>query len=180
MLACFNHLNLYFLYHWANFYCYTVNSQTATASPLIILSSPLSEGQRVCPRDQITFTCVTNGSASHAWSSDEYIGQGGAQLELASYHDPGRMARNWASPIGTQAILVSKEIEENEIQGILESQLNIVVTSDYQITTINCLHVDTGSQETTRFQLLGMLAFCHEQLWSDWWKKPFHTFLACG
>ena len=129
-----------------------------------MLSSSLSEGQRVCPGDAISFTCVTNGSASLAWSSDDYIGQGGVQLEFASYHDPGRIARNRASPIGTQAILVSKEIEENETQGILESQLNIVVTSDYQITIINCLHVNTGSQETTRFQLLGMLAFCHEQL----------------
>ena len=121
-----------------------------------MLSSSLSEGQRVCPGDAISFTCVTNGSASLAWSSDDYIGQGGVQLEFASYHDPGRIARNRASPIGTQAILVSKEIEENETQGILESQLNVMVISDYQIATIKCLHVDTGSQETTRFQLLGM------------------------
>ena len=127
----------------------------AAASPPIVLSSSLFKGQRVCPGDAIMFTCVTNGSASHAWSSDDYIGQGGVLLEFASYHDPGRIARNRASPIGTQAILVSKEIEENETQGILESQLNVIVTSDYQNPTIECLHVDTGYQEDTSFQLLG-------------------------
>jgi hypothetical protein len=133
-----------------------INSQMATASPLIVLSSPLSEGQRVCPGDAIMFTCVTNGSAILAWSSDDYIGQGGVQLEFASFHQPGRIARNRASPIGTQAVLVSKEIEENETLGILESQLSVIVTSDYQTATIKCLHVDTGSEETTGFQLLGM------------------------
>ena len=134
----------------------TVNSQVVTASPLIVLSSSLSDGRGVCPGDEVTFTCVTNGSASLAWSSDDYIGRGGIQLEFASYHDPGRIARNRASPIGTQATLISKEIEENETQGILESQLNVIVTADYQIATINCLHVDTATEESTRFQLLGM------------------------
>ena len=132
-----------------------VNLQMATASPLIVLSSSLSEGQRACPGDQITFTCVTNGSASLAWISDNYIGQGGIQLEFASFDSPGKIARNRASPIGTQATLVSKEIEENETQGILESQLNVIVTSDYPSPTIKCFNVDTGSQESTNFQLLG-------------------------
>ena len=128
----------------------------AAASPLIVLSSSLSEGQRVCPGDAITFTCVTNGSAILAWNSDDYIGQGGVQLEFPSHRNPGRIERNPASPIGTQAVLISKEIEENETQGILESQLNIIVTSDYPNPTINCLHVDTGNQEATSFKLLGM------------------------
>ena len=132
----------------------TVISQMATASSLIALSSPLSEGQRVCPGDAIMFTCVTNGSSILAWSGDDYIGQA-VQLEFATFHEPGRIARNRDSPIGTQAVLVSKEIEENETLGILESQLSIVITSDYQTATIKCLHVDTGSEETTGFQLLG-------------------------
>ena len=134
----------------------TANLQMATTSPLIMLSSSLSEGRQACPGDEITFTCLTNGSSSLAWISDDYIGQGGIQLEFASFDSPGRIARNRVSPIGTQATLVSKEIEENETQGILESQLNIIVTSDYPSPTIKCLNVDTGSQESTSFQLLGM------------------------
>ena len=128
----------------------------ATASPLIVLSSSLSEGQQVCPRDELTFTCVTNGSAILAWSSDDYIGRGGIQLLLASNRNPGYIEKNGASLMGTKATLIRKEIEENETRGILESELEITVTSDYQIATINCLHVDNGSQESTRFQLLGM------------------------
>ena len=133
-----------------------VNLQVATASPLVVLSSSLPEGQGVCPGDKIMFTCVTNGSASLAWISDDYIGRGGIQLEFASFDSPGKIARNRISPIGTQASLISKEIEENETQVILESQLDVIVTSDYPNPTIKCLNVDTGIQETTSFQLLGM------------------------
>ena len=61
-----------------------VNSlQKAAASPLIVLSSWLLEGQQMCPGDQIVFTCAMNGSTSLAWSSYDYIGQGGIQLEFA-------------------------------------------------------------------------------------------------
>lgn len=133
-----------------------VNLQVATASPMVVLSTSLPEGRDVCPGDAITFTCVTNGSASLAWSSDDYIGRGGIQLEFASFDNPGKIARNRISPIGTQASLISKEIEENKTQGILESQLNVIVTSDYLNPSIKCLSVDTGIQETTSFQLLGM------------------------
>ena len=133
-----------------------VNLQVTTASPLVVLSSSLPEGRGVCPGDEITFTCVTNRSASLAWSSDDYIGRGGIQLEFASFDSPGKIARNRVSPIGTQASLISKEIKENETQGILESQLNVIVTSDYPNPTINCLNIDAGYKETTSFQLLGM------------------------
>ena len=130
----------------------------ATASPLIVLSSSLSEGQQVCPRDKLIFTCVTNGSSTLTWSNDEYIGQGQGDnlLNLPSYEKQGYIAKNDASVMGTKATLIRKEIQENETRGILESELEICVISEYQIATISCLHVDNGSQESTRFQLLGM------------------------
>lgn len=127
-----------------------------SASPLTTLSTTLNGGQGACPGEKITFTCVTNGSASHAWMSDQYIGQGGIQLEFASYHNPGAILRKQVSPEGTLARLIANDIEENSTVGILESQLDIIASADYPSADITCLYVDTRTPTTTRFQLLGM------------------------
>ena len=132
--------------------------QTDATSPTTMLSSTLRDGHRTCPGDKVIFNCVTNGSASHAWRSDEYIGQGGIQLEFASYDSQGFIRSNPASNIGTFATLIAIE---NRTQGIIRSQLEITVTSDYPNATISCLHVDTGSSNTTAFQLLGTFISGH-------------------
>lgn len=132
-----------------------VNSQVGDPSPLTMLSSSLRQGERACPGERITFTCVTNGSASHAWMSNEYIGRGGIQLEFASFDSPGEIRRNTASQGGTLARLIAKVVEENETTGLLESQLDIVVISEFPNPIISCLYVDTGSSNAASFQLLG-------------------------
>ena len=77
----------------------TLQTAAATELPQISLSSSLPDGQGVCPEEEIKFTCVTNGSASHAWMSDEFIGSGGIQLEFASFDSPGAVRRNPSSPM---------------------------------------------------------------------------------
>ena len=53
------------------------------------ISGPLLEGQFVCS-GVINFTCETRGSPIIAWSSDVYIGEGGAQLGFAAgANNPG-------------------------------------------------------------------------------------------
>ena len=127
-----------------------------SSSPTTLLTSSLRDGQRACPGDTITFTCVTNESASHAWISDEYIGQGGFQLEFASYHRPGKtISATGVSPTIAHATLIANVIEDNSTVGILESKLEVTVVSDYPIASIMCLHVDNGTSNTTTFQLLG-------------------------
>ena len=115
------------------------------------------DGQGACPGEQITFTCVTNGSASHAWASDEYIGKGGVQLQFAVYDSLGVPATAASSQEGTYAELIRK-VPENETAtlGILESQLHVTVSSSYADASVTCIYVDTNYPISTTFQLLGM------------------------
>ena len=131
----------------------------ASTPPLTILTSSLKDGQRACPGDRITFTCVTNGSASHVWKSDEYIGRGGIQLEFAVYHNPGETRNNGVYPSTARATLIANVRNENSTGGILESDLEITVVADYPTASIVCLDVDSGIPATTSFQLLGKYVY---------------------
>ena len=129
----------------------------ATEFPQISLSSSLTDGEGVCPGDEIKFTCVTNGSGSHAWMSDEFIGRGGIQLEFASFDSPGVVRRKPTLPVGTVARLNVKDIQENETKGILESELDVIASSEYPVSSVSCLYVDSGLRSTISVQLLGMV-----------------------
>jgi hypothetical protein len=105
----------------------------------------------VCPGEVITFTCVTNGTLSHNWTSDvnEYIVD---QLEFAAFHLPGE--------IRSETLLASAQLiaVENRTQGIIRSELRLTVAADFPIPNISCLNVDHGPRLTnsTSFQLLGI------------------------
>ena len=136
------------------------NLQSVISSPMTLLTgSPIG---KVCPGQQLTFTCVTNGTSSHAWSSDEYIGEGGIQLEFAAFHSPGHILSNSVSEsdLGTFAQLITVE---NKTQGVLKSRLQITVSADFPAPNISCLNVDNGPGLTnsTTFQLLGTCISFH-------------------
>ena len=126
-------------------------------SSQITLSSMPPEGRGACPMDVRTFTCVTNGSATHAWQSDEYIGASasvsGEQLEFTYLDSPGDVL---AGDSPARAELIRRVLEVNETVGLLESELRVTVSADYQNATISCLYVDTGNTISTSFQLLGI------------------------
>ena len=128
----------------------TANLQLVSTFHNIQLTSSLPYGQGACPGDTIMFTCITYGSASHAWISEEYIGTGGLQLEFATYHNPGEIASNAAEPDTYAELLV-----RNETLRVLKSQLHVTVTSSHPSANVSCLFVDTHEQNTTGFQLLG-------------------------
>ena len=109
-----------------------------------------------CPGDVIIFTCVTNGSSSHVWRSDEYIGMGGIQLEFAAFDNPGTIIR---TPLNNPAssTLARLIAAENRVQGILQSKLEITVSTDYTNFTILCMNVDRNLTNSTRIEVLGML-----------------------
>ena len=125
------------------------NLQPVITSPMVSLSG--TPTGHVCPGEVITFTCVTNGSSSHAWRSDEYIGEGGIQLEFASYDSPGDIHSNPASSADTFATLIAVE------NRTLQSQLHITVAADRSnFTIISCMNVDADLVKNTSFQVLGM------------------------
>ena len=108
-----------------------------------------------CPGDVMIFTCVTNGSSSHAWRSDEYIGVGGIQLEFAVFDSPATIRTPPNNP--ASSMLARFIAAENRVQGILQSKLEITVSTDYTNFTILCMNVDGNLTNSTRIEILGML-----------------------
>ena len=113
-----------------------------------ILSSTLLEGQRACPGREVNFTCMTNGSLVMVWTSDEYIGINGAELEFTSADGVGSMMRSSTNP-STVATLVS-------INGtrVTESVLSITVL-DFPTASVTYSDVGRGTSTIT-FRPLGM------------------------
>lgn len=102
----------------------------------------------------MVFTCITNGSSSHAWISDEYIGVGGIQLEFAAFESPGLIRTPQNNPA---SLTLARLIAVDGVQGILQSKLEITVSADYKTPTIlSCLNVDRNLTNTTRIEILGM------------------------
>ena len=103
----------------------------------------------------ITFTCVTRGSPILAWTSDQYIEQGGTQLEFATFNNEGETR---SSPINTDTVatLTRKAVENS--QQVLESQLRITTLPSFPTFSVSCIHIGRGEMDTTKHQLLlGML-----------------------
>ena len=125
------------------------------ASPLTSLTS--THSGRPCPGDKIVFTCITNGSSSHAWRSDEYIGIGGIQIEFAAFERPGLIRTPPSNPASlTLARLIAVE-NSNNVQGILQSKLEITVSADYNISTISCTNVDRNLTNSSTIEILSKL-----------------------
>ena len=62
-----------------------VHAVVAASVSCQVLTSTLREGNRTCPGEEVIFTCTVRGPSSSsviavAWSSSEYIGQGGTLL----------------------------------------------------------------------------------------------------
>ena len=117
----------------------------------ISLRTSLDNGTRVCPGQEITFTCETIGSSQLIWSSDQYIGIGGAQLQFFSRDTPGLVA---ASTINSDvfATLISADAQSQRIV----STLHIKASSDMSNPSVMCVHSTDMTNKTFRFQYLGM------------------------
>ena len=116
-----------------------------------IIITTLLEGNYSCPGQEIIFTCVTNGSVVVAWSSNEYIGTGGLQLEFTSRDSVGRRITSSSNP-STFAELTMRA------EGLVtESQLHIIVSRDIPMATVTCSDVSGGS---TTFISFGLLRKC--------------------
>ena len=127
---------------------------TDIATPInVALTSTLLFKKFSYSGDVVTFICVTKGSVSIVWFSDQYID---GHVEFAAVDDgvPRQINPN------VVATLVSAEVV-NGTQ-ILTSQLMITVTSDYANPLVTCLHVSDMTNVTASFEVLsGMHCFMH-------------------
>lgn len=136
----------------------TSSLHAATSSfvfPQTITSTLIDEPKILCPGEDITFTCVTRGSPIIAWQSDEYIGEGGTQLEFATFNNQGDTDSSSVNP-DTVATL-TRNSNEDGVQ-VLESKLRVITSAEFPDASVTCVHVGTGIKNTTRFHVLGMCA----------------------
>ena len=114
-----------------------------------ILSSNLT-GEPLCPGDIATFTCETRGSYILVWSSDEYIGSSGTQLEFLTIDIVGRVLVSPINP-NTFATLISNTIEDGV--RVLVSTLRIRALSQFLNSSVTCTSLNTAT--TKSVQVLG-------------------------
>lgn len=113
----------------------------------------LRSGGFVCPR-VVTFTCVTRGSPTIAWSSDQYIGTGNAQITFsASINFVGDA---FISRIDDRniAIFTQNKVNTNG-KRVLESILRLHILPNSGSATISC------GQTSFHFNVIGK-SFDHD------------------
>ena len=107
----------------------------------------INNGRLVCPGDEITFVCETRGSSTIAWSSEEYIGPGGAQIPFSAIAVPN----NTKYGIGDTVATFTANIPED---GVLRSTLRVTATL---MSSVRCIHDDESSR-TISFSMIGKSA----------------------
>ena len=115
------------------------------------LTSTLSEGNRTCPGEEVTFTCTTRGSSTLAlaWESNEYIGQGDL-LQFTQLDRPGMSIASMINENVTATL--TKNTDENGTP-ILESELRIVADLGSVVTCT----VANGGTARKEFYIAGTL-----------------------
>ena len=108
----------------------------------------------LCPGDIVTFNCETRGSTILAWTSDEYIETGGTRLAFGTFNSVGTEEISPLNP-NTVATLISNTIEDGV--PVLVSTLRIRALSQFLNSSVTCIHIGSGTTNTTMVQVLGML-----------------------
>ena len=97
-----------------------------------------------------SFTCVTNGSRTIAWSGEELVGKGGFQLSFFSIESPGSIKR---CQIPNNASFANLTMVDSDNR-VLESTLHIVnVSSTYDTATVVCHNRALNLNESITFRI---------------------------
>ena len=109
------------------------------------------------PEQTVYFWCVVTNSPILAWSSPNYIGDNGIQLEILAIDQPGTIMTSNVDP-NTVATL-SNVTTGGET--IIRSSLRILVSSQFQASSIACHNVGQGTENITTFQIHGEYLHTH-------------------
>ena len=97
-----------------------------------------------------TFTCVTNGSRTIAWSSEELVGKGGFQLSYFIIDSLGSIKHCQAPNNASFANLTMVDSGNR----VLESRLHIInVSSTYDTATVVCHNRALSLNESITFSI---------------------------
>ena len=128
----------------------------------VTLVSTLSAAHVVCGGENVTFTCETRGSTILAWSSDDYIGRNGIQIQFLYIENSDKVRRPNAY---TVAELTDVHWEGEVV--VMTSVLSIRVQPDNSNSSVTCHSTGMADEtNTTQFQLSGMLhcSYCRLHL----------------
>ena len=109
------------------------------------LRSTLRQGNRTCPGEEVIFTCTIRGPSTLsviavAWSSTEYIGQGGSlQLSTANMLGHVETSTGMDGSITATATVTNKTNVNGEL--ILETTLRITAV---EASTVTCRDPNRG------------------------------------
>ena len=124
----------------------------STVSDNVSLTSTLLFGEYSYNGDVVIFNCVIIGSASIAWSSNEYNIQA-TEFTFGDVESPQVIISSNAI-----ATLVSDKYVDGT--RIITSQLNLTVTSEYLFSSVTCLSDNRLMNDTITFKVLrGMYVF---------------------
>ena len=126
-----------------------------------MLNSSLPLNQPACPNQRITFTCVVQANSlailALAWSSDAFIGEGGAQIQFGAVRDSPGLRQPSAMNQDTVAEFTAL-LNGSDGTSHLVSTLNITVSSNLVNPSVSCMDIGSASTATYPFTVLGMFA----------------------
>ena len=135
-----------------------LQSACGVSQVTLSLSSSLGMGKSACPKEEIKFTCTGNGSRILSWSSNEYIGNNGFQLEFSIFDGNGSRKNSIVRP-DTYATL---DMVIN-VNGMFSLQSTLHIVSNLS-SVVSCLSVNNSTRKSINFNVLdGMLyyVFCN-------------------
>lgn len=116
---------------------------------IISVNSTLPSDHQVCPGEEVSFTCVVQGEIL-SWSSEEYMGSDGEQLEFGTINKPNETS-NYSNTVAT---LLS--IHKSERDGVtIESRLEIIASAKYSTSSVTCNDVSANASQSVHFIVPG-------------------------
>ena len=106
----------------------------------------------MCPNETRSFTCKTRGSDSLAWTSDEYIGKGGAQLQFYKYSLGGTVMTSDINKNVSANLTVNRDT--NGVR-VLQSVLTIPISSDVPQQSITCINRGLSTEDSCIVKMAG-------------------------
>ena len=132
----------------------------------LIVNKILHPGGYSCLREKIKFTCTVNGAKVLIWSSNEYIGSGGAQLKFSNSDEIG-YTRNSIVDSGTFAILTNVNNGTGSDSDTIQLQSELYISMCNHSSEVSCFSgsdTDTAKRNDSLLSVLGRPEYNYLQL----------------
>jgi hypothetical protein len=126
------------------------------------LSSNLNVGATAYDNQIVTFQCTIRGTGDIvvlSWSSDDYIGPGGALLQVASFQDLGHTTN---SPVNPNTVATLTSVTTDADTGVTEvvSRIRITASAQHPTSSVSCRLDNQGTPSTITFSKADNVFLC--------------------